>query len=143
MVAEKLWPTMDTMTDRRSVEQAVREAISPGQVLHTPSMRRPFTVETLDSRGVVLQLGRGQWSTRLSWECLEGVVPFIRQHGGEVEIGGQHQVDGNPGTLDEHLKGCIKRTTAGWVASLLEQAGVLVIERSRPARVRLADPRAE
>jgi hypothetical protein len=40
------------------------------------------------------------------------------------------------GSLDDYLKTFLKRTTAGWVAVLLERAGVLTIDRSRPARVK-------
>lgn len=68
---------------------------------------------------------------------LGGVVPFKREHGGEVPIGGRHEVEGNPGTLDEWLKGCVKRTTAGWVAVVLENAGIVTVIHDRPARVRL------
>jgi hypothetical protein len=35
------------------------------------------------------------------------------------------------------MKSFLKRATAGWVAVVLERAGVLVIDRSRPARVKL------
>lgn len=106
-------------------------------MLYTPSRRAPFTVGRIDNEGVVLLLGKGQWATRLSWECLEGVIQFLERHGGEVRIGGRHDVQGNPGTLDEHLKGCVNRTTAGWVAAMLEEAEVVDIVAARPARVRL------
>ncbi len=45
--------------------------------------------------------------------------------------------EGKPGTLDGYLKGCVKRTTAGWVAVVLDQAGVVEIIHDRPARIRL------
>jgi hypothetical protein len=123
------------------VEKAIRTAIHPGQTLETPSQSKPFTVETIDSNGVVLLLGEGQWQTRLTWECLEGIVPYLREHGGKVDIGSQHTVKGRPGTLDAYLKGCIKRTTAGWVAVVLERAGVVQVIRSRPPGVLLLSPK--
>jgi hypothetical protein len=119
------------------VEQAVRAAIHEGQELSTPSRQSPFWVERLDHRGVVLLLGRQQTPTLLTWECWEGTVPFIRQRGGEVEIGGRYDVGGNRGTLDEWTKTCINRGTAGWVAAVLAHAGVVEIVGSRPQRVRL------
>ncbi len=119
------------------VQTAVRNSLHPSQVLRTPSQAAPFTVSRIDEVGVVLLLGSGEWATRLTWDCLEAIVPFLKQHGGSVRIGGRHDVDGNPGTLDEHLKRCTKRTTAGWVASMLDEAGVLRILRGRPARVEL------
>jgi hypothetical protein len=93
-------------------------------------------VERIDSEGVVLLLGGKEAWTRLTWECLEGVVPFLRERG-EIPIGGQHVVEPELGTLDEYLKGCMKRNTARWVASLLEAAGVVTITRDRPATIRL------
>jgi hypothetical protein len=120
-----------------TVEDAIRRSVHPEQELRTPSQGKPFIVSRIDGEGIVLLLGRGQWPTRISWACLEGTVPFIRQHGGEVPIGGRHDVQGNPGTLDEWLKGCVKRTTAGWVAVVLERAGVVEMSPGRPQTVRL------
>lgn len=119
------------------VESAIRRSITPGMTLHTPSRRAPFVVVAIDREGVVLLMGVGQWPTRLTWECLEGIVPYLRDHGGEVMIGGQHTVVGRPGTLDAYLKACVSRTTAGWVASMLTTAGILELVDDRPARVRL------
>ena len=124
-------------TTPKRVEAAVRKSIDPGMELVTPSRKKPFAVERFDADGVVLLLGQGAWPTRLTWDCLEGTVPFLRQQGGEVPIGGRHDVEGNPGTLDEWLKGCTKTTTAGWVAVVLEKAGIVEIIHDRPARVRL------
>ena len=119
------------------VERAIRQSIRQGQTLYTPSRHAPFTVGKIDSHGVVLLLGKGQWATRLSWECLEGVVPFLKRYGGVVDIGGQHQTVGRPGTLDGYFKDCISRTVAGWMAVILETAGLVDIIHERPARVRL------
>lgn len=120
------------------IERAIRWAVSQGDVLSTPSQRKPFKIGQIDASGIVLLLGKGEWPNRLTWECREGVVPFLRERG-TIPIGGRHQVKGNPGTLDEYLKGCIRVTTAGWVAAVLEQAGVVEIIRQRPALVRLAE----
>ena len=99
------WGGSQYRPTQMSVRRAVEERVSSGSQLRTPSRGKPFVVHTIDGGGVVLLLGAGRWPTRLSWECLEGVVPFIREHGGEVDIGGRHEVEGNPGTLDEWLKG--------------------------------------
>jgi len=67
-------------------------------------MGKPFTVDRLDSLGVALLLGQGQWRTRLTWECLEGIVPYMRDHrGSTLVIGGQQTVHGQPGTLDRAM----------------------------------------
>jgi len=104
--------------------------------MQTPTRNAPFVVDRVDSDGIVLLLGPGEWATRLTWECSEGVVPFIDSHGGIVDRGGRHEVAGSPGTLDEYLKGCISRTTAGWVAVVLDTVGVVEIIDSRPGTVR-------
>lgn len=127
----------ERVATQHTVEEAIRASVREGQLLHTPTRQAPFQVERIDSDGVVLLLGKGRWSTRISWKCLEGVVPYLRQHGGIVDIGGRHEVQGRPGTLDGYLKGYVNRTTAGWVAVLLETAGVVEIVHSRPARVRI------
>jgi hypothetical protein len=121
---------------RGPIQQAICSHLHESQVLHTPTRSAPFKVGRIDSKGVVLFLGAGEWPTRLSWECLEGVVPFLTERG-TIPIGGRHVSDPNPGTLDEYLKGCTKTDTAGWAAALLEEAGVVDVIRERPAKVRL------
>jgi len=56
---------------------------------------------------------------------------------GWVPIGTIYSTSSSAGTLDAHLKGYLKRATAGWVAALLERAGVVSIDRSPPARIEL------
>ena len=67
---------------------------------------------------------------------MEGIPHFMRGLGW-VAIGSLYSTDIQPGSLDEYLKGFLKRAIAGWVAVVLERAGVLTIDRSRPGRVRL------
>ena len=50
--------------------------------------------------------------------------------------GGMNRVTGEPGTLDEHLKTCVKINTSRWVARVLRDAGV-VEARTDPVEVRL------
>jgi hypothetical protein len=45
------------------------------------------------------------------------------------------------GTLDAHLKQCLARATAGWVAVMLETAGVVHLDRTPPAKVNLSPNR--
>ena len=54
-----------------------------------------------------------------------------------MKVGSTFSVDAEPGTLDEHLKGYLNRATGGWVAVVLERAGVVEIDRATPTRVRL------
>ena len=67
---------------------------------------------------------------------MEGVPEFLRGRGW-VPVGSVYSMQSQPGSLDEYLRTFLKRATAGWVAVLLERAGVLTINRSQPARVKL------
>lgn len=118
------------------VEQAIRAALRPGDLLRTPTGRGRFEVGPLDGHVLVLLLGEQRAWTPLRWECLEGVVDFLRGRGW-VPVGTIYDTSADPNTLDGYLKGCIKRATAGWVAVVLERAGVVDVDRGRPARVRL------
>lgn len=118
------------------VESAIRRSIRPGDDLETPAKRKLFTVDAIDENGVVLLFGRKKTSTRFNWASLEGVrTTFL--HSGWIVIGGRREVQGNPGTLDSYVKQVMKRDTAGWVASLLEAAGIVELDRARPGRMRI------
>jgi hypothetical protein len=123
-----------------AVEAAIRARVRSGMTLTTPARGKPFEVERIDGRGVVLLLGAKRTATPISWKCWEGIPGYLKSKGSEVDIGGRYTVAGNPGTLDAYLKPCAwGRATAGWVAAVLEVAGVVNIIQSRPARVRLRD----
>ena len=120
------------------VESAVRRSIRVGEVLQTPARGKSFVVDSVDDRGVVLLFGRMRTRTPFSWAALEGVRIEFKDRGWIV-IGGWRSVEGNPGTLDGYLKGIMKRDTAGWIASLLDAAGVAELERGHPGRIRILD----
>lgn len=120
----------------RSVEAAVRGAVSPGDRLVTPSGRGQFTVAGYTSDGLVLLLGEKETRARVPWQALEQIPDLLRDRGW-VLIGGVYSTGSTPDSLDEHLKKFLKTATAGWVAVILEKAGVVTVDRARPARVRL------
>ena len=113
-------------------------AVVPGAGLRTPTGRGRFSVARYTTDGLVLLLGDKEAWTPLPWNALEQVPNFLRDRGW-VAIAGAYSTESTPGTLDAHLKAYMKRATAGWVAVVLETAGVLQIDRSRPTRVRLAN----
>jgi hypothetical protein len=118
------------------VEAAVRRSVSPGDHLATPTGRGRFTVAQYTAAELVLLLGTKQARTPLPWRAIEGIPDLLRGRGW-VPIGGVYSTGSQPGSLDEFLKAFLKRATAGWVAVVLEQAGVVTISRSRPACVQL------
>lgn len=118
------------------VEVAVRSAVTPGERLLTPTGRGVFEVARYTSDSLVLLLGQKQAWTPLRWEALETVPDLLRGRGW-VRIGSVYTTESIAGTLDAHLKTYLKRATAGWVAIVLENAGVIEIDRSPPAAVRL------
>lgn len=118
------------------VESAIRGSVSPGELLSTPTGRGQFKIARYTSGGLVLLLGAKEAWTPLPWQAMEGIPNFLRGRGW-VAIGGLYSTDSQPGSMDEYMKSYLKRATAGWVAVVLERSGVLVINRSRPARVGL------
>ena len=118
------------------VEVAVRRAVTPGEMLATPSGRGHFSVARYDADVLVLLLGEKQARTPLPWHALEEVPGLLRGRGW-VPVGGSYSVDSQPGSLDEHLKRFVNRATAGWVAVVLQRAGVVMLNRARPMRIRL------
>jgi hypothetical protein len=104
--------------------------------LSTPTGRGQFSIARIDAKGIVLLLGAKAAWTRLPWSCIEGIGPCLAPRGW-VPIGSKYETTAEAGTLDGYLNGYMKRATAGWVAVVLERAGVVEIDRGRPARVRL------
>jgi hypothetical protein len=121
------------------VEGALRARFKTPVTLHTLGQGKPFVLDRIGHDGIVLLLGRQRNYTPLGWDCLEGIVPFLRRHPGWVPAGGTYVVGGERGTLDEHLKGCISRQTSRWVAVVLQEAGVVRVDQGPPLRVQLTE----
>jgi hypothetical protein len=76
--------------------------------------------------------------TPVSWDCLEGTIPFLRVRRW-VLCAGKHSVDSVSGSFDEYMKNTgPARDVTNWVAVVLEAAGVAELDRSRPVRIQLA-----
>ena len=119
------------------VEKAIRENIAAKKTYFTPDKRKPFSVDCMDTDGIVLLFGPKRTKTRISWQTLEGIPTYLIGKGW-VEIGTVYSVHSKPDTLDEYLKKDIYRATASWVASILQQAGICQISGQRPRSIRLA-----
>jgi hypothetical protein len=121
------------------VKQAIRTRFRTPVTLHTLAQHKPFVLERIDHNGIVLLLGKQRNYTPLGWDCLEGIVPFLRRHEGWVPAGGTYVVEGERGTLDEYLKDCISRQTSRWVAVVLKEAGIVRIDPGPPMQVQLTE----
>ncbi len=115
----------------------MRAAVTPGEPLQTPTGRGSFSVARFTSDGLVLLLGVKEAWTPLPWTALEEIPDYLRGRSW-VRIGSTYSINSVEGTLDAHLKRFLARATGGWVAVVLERAGVLEIDRLPPARVKLA-----
>ena len=118
------------------VEAAIRRAVAPGERLQTPSGRGQFSIARYTAQGQVLLLGQTQTPVHLPWRALEQ-IPDLLRGGGWMLIGSTYSTSGMPHSLDAHFKSFTHTATAGWVAVVLEKAGIITIDRERPARVRL------
>lgn len=119
------------------VEHAIRTKFTAPATLYTVGQRKPFKLNAIEDDGIVLLLGRGEWHTHLSWECLESIPAFLQGQPGWMPAGGVHSVAGQPGTLDEYLKGYLKRDVARWLVRVLADAGVVDLSEGPPLRLRL------
>jgi hypothetical protein len=61
------------------------------------------------------------------------VPDFLRGRGWDL-IGSIYSTDGTPGSPDGNLKTFLINATAGWIAVVLEKAGVITLDRTPPAR---------
>jgi hypothetical protein len=120
------------------VERAIRATYHAPVTLYTVSQRKPFKISVIDHRGIVLLLGQQESPSRLPWEWLESIPVLLARHPGWMRVGGAFSVEGEPGTLDELLKGCVKTDVARWLAVVLRGAGLVELSE-RPLRVRLPE----
>lgn len=120
-----------------SVKAAIRSSIQPREVLLTTTETATFEVGQLASEGLSLLLGPKKTKTLLTWRCLEGIPAYLKGRGW-MPVAANRDINNDRG-LDGYLKGWIKRQTANYVAVVLERAGVVELNRDRPAQVRLAD----
>lgn len=69
---------------------------------------------------------------------MKGVLPFLHRYGRVPINGSGKSTEIVVGALDGCLNCHVKKLTAGWVAALLEEAGVVKIDHDPPAHVAAA-----
>ena len=120
-----------------SILKRIKDNITPGKVLYTPSRRVPFTVERVDAEGVTFRVGADKWKIRVPTECWEGITSYLRGRGW-VKIGAIHDT-ADAGTLEAYLDKYVKRSSSSYIVPVLEKIKIVEVQRSRPAMVRLVE----
>ncbi len=116
-----------------SIFERIRNGIPDGTELHTPALKKPFTVFT-DNCKVTFHVGKNKTPIPVSEPYWESAVNFLRGRGW-VEIGTRHQMDVKKNTFEEFLDGCGRKGHSSWasyVAPVLEKIGAARIDRETP-----------
>ena len=126
------------------VERAIRDLGEGFQMLPPNricggNIGQPFDIFRFESDIVRLRVGKMGAPINLKWSELEGVVPFVRNLGGEIEVKPVKAVVGLPTSLDGYLKQNQKVMRSTYAASLLHHAGVVEVLCTKPYRVRLRE----
>ena len=118
-----------------STHEAISRAAQPGTRIPTPSGRSVFEVAQITTDAIVLLFGAKRTRTRIPWTLLDEVMAAVP---GErwMPVGAMHSSSSEAGTLEALLKPSLKRSTANYVAALLEKAGLLELDRSGTHRIR-------
>ena len=110
--------------------------ITPGSILKTPSGRAEFEVYHIDSQRVVLSVGLSRTPLTIPAQCFEDIPKYLAGKGW-VKLGATHQKS-NEDTLDTYIKQYTKGTSAAsYVAPILEKSNIAVIDRKKPAKIKL------
>lgn len=108
--------------------------LKAGDILVTPIQGKKFKVESISPSGITLILGK-KWRTPIPADCWNGIPNYLFDKGW-VEIGAIHGIS-KPGTLENYIDGFISRSAGNYVASILEHAGIVEIDRDLPSKIRL------
>lgn len=120
------------------VEIAIRRRLKAVSHLGTVPMGKKFVVHAFTPDVRVLLFGAKKTKTQFRWRCLENIPGFLA-NGEWKEIRAVHDTVGVPGSLDGWLKnnGGPLRTSGGYIAAVLEAAGIVEANRAPPSSVRL------
>jgi len=114
---------------------AITTQVSPGMKIATPSGRAKFEIYHINSLRVMIHVGKKRSTIKIPAQCFEDVPNFLLGKGW-VRIGAIHKTI-QEDTFDSFVKQYTRRSAASYVAPILEKAGIIEIDRSIPAKVRL------
>ncbi len=112
--------------------------LKDGDKLVTPVRSKEFIVEHISETEVMLIIGEG-WRNTISAKCLNGIPNFLKDKDW-VEIRATHSNESKPGTLEAYLNyyKLERKGISNYVASILEYAEIVDIDRKLPSKVRLS-----
>jgi len=111
--------------------------LKDGEKLGTPVRSKEFIVKHISKVGAILLIGKGR-KTTIPSKCLNGIPNFLKGKDW-VEIGAIHEYASKPGTLEHYINSSKPEKTSigNYVASILEHAEIVDIDRKPPSKVRL------
>lgn len=117
----------------------IMERLPLHSILTTPSGRATFELYHIDGEKSIMKTSGGT-CIKLPSSCFEDAPGFLRGRGW-VKIGASHKTPRSTNeTFDDFLKShCYGVSVASYVAAILEEAGMVEIDRSRPAKIRLKE----
>lgn len=118
------------------VEQAFRGTFNPPESLGTVVKDHPFTLHSFSDAGLVLLVGPQKAYTELKWAWIEGIPGYLSGRSWVV-VSATRNSEATFGAFDDYFRKWVKRSVGSQVATLLEKAEVVEIERGARARLRL------
>ena len=127
----------EAVVNASNVADAVAKVLHSGDRLPTPTGRGVFEIGEITDGEIILLLGERRTRTRVPWSVLDHALSDMSGNGWML-IGAIHTSESPQRSLEAILKPALHRSTANYVAVLLERAGLVEIDRARPAWLRVA-----
>ena len=114
----------------------IASKIPRGSILKTPSGRAEFEIYHIDGERIMIRVPVTNTIIKIPAACFEESSIFLRGKGW-IRIGAVHGAACR-GSFDEFVQRFTSETSAAsYVAPILEKAGIVKIDRKRPARIKL------
>jgi len=124
-----------------SIMMRITRDIPLYSIIKTPSGSSEFKINHKDSFGVVILVGKKGNRMTLPSSVFDDAPNFLRGKDW-IEIGARHDV-ADVETFEEYVQSHTHgQSGASYVAPILEEIGIVEIDRKRPARIRLRETKA-
>ena len=121
-----------------NVMEVLLGKLKDGNVLVTPVRSKKFIVEHISEVEVTLLIGKA-WRITIPAHYLNGIPTFLKGMDW-IEIAATHSNVCKPGTLEAYMNYYKpeRRGISNYVASILEYAEIVDIDRKLPSKVKLS-----